>query len=144
MLHKWISVLLTGLLIMAYHGRHRYRRVEGKVGIVAAAFCLLAGLLWLYVHWRAPAPRPVGYLFTSLEGCAVFQSLNFLIFQWLGHRRWVLCSSQPLQSHLDQQRAILGIVFLLSGTPTVGHEELTKLTFPPSLHGGDPAVPAHL
>jgi hypothetical protein len=51
MLHKWISVLLAGLLIVAATDIVVLR--PSKVGIVAAAFCLLAGLLWLYDALRA-------------------------------------------------------------------------------------------
>ena len=53
MLRKWISVLLAGLLIVAaivIFGLRPY-----KVGVVAAAFCLLAGILWLYDALRGPA-----------------------------------------------------------------------------------------
>jgi hypothetical protein len=46
MLRKWISVLLAGLLIVA--AVDIFVLKPSKVGVVAAAFCLLAGILWLH------------------------------------------------------------------------------------------------
>ena len=58
MLRRSISVMVAGLLIVAAIVIVVLR--PEKVGVVAAAFCLLAGLLGLYECAARPAAQPVG------------------------------------------------------------------------------------
>ena len=46
MLHKWISCVLAGLLIVV--AITMFVREPRKAIGVAAAFCLVVGILWLY------------------------------------------------------------------------------------------------
>ena len=52
MLRKWISCVLAGLIIVA--AVIMFVREPRKDIGVAAAFCLVAGVLWLYDALRGP------------------------------------------------------------------------------------------
>ena len=84
MLRKWISVLLAGLLIVAAIVIVVLR--PDKVGVVAAAFCLLAGILWLYDALRGPAAELVSATLAPPSGSIFFFDRGQPAPQQLPHR----------------------------------------------------------